>query len=425
MYYILKRILTDKRFLTYVGEMTSCPGYLGVIINDLLASEELFRYDLLILCPYTFNLTFRIPVSLDRPDVAFHVRFTDPQKSYDASLSHATLDDFPGNVAGLEMATTSGTNRGSNSGSTTLVNVAIALFLGLAICFAASYVCVANKKLNNNIVEIRKEYRCRCPTGNCQRTLPPMSNLPPPGKFPASRAKPGHPRAVVCVYIVLWSVYSLSFTVTIFFYILTFALRPEAEQLSRLSDFEAYRTNITDNVSAAMDRFRTQKILSQERLLSEMQRACTNHVGDLYNRTAAEIVGILLKRNGAYASWEASYRDRHPLSYVMERRFNSRLEAYRIRVGNYSREFRDKVMADVQRSLRNYRKALETIHRSGWLTFAQWVFNESNGYTHASFPQRFETLLSGDEVDFGMFLEVEEIEVVQLWWVQLWERQVI
>lgn len=415
-------------FSTYTGEMTSCPGYIGVTINDLLASEELFRYDLLILCPDVFNLTFRIPISLDRSDAAFHIRFTDPQKSYDVSLSHATRSgDLPQDVAGLEMAPTSGTNRVGNVKSTTLVNVAVALFLGLAICFAASYICLARKKFTINGVENRERcVRCRC-SGNCQMTLPVMSNLPPPAaKFPAtSRAKPTHPRAVVCIYIVLWSVYSLSFTVTIFFYILTFALRPEAEQLSRLSDFKAHRTNITDNVSAAMDRYRATKILRQERLVSEMQRACTNHVGDLYNRTAAEIIGILLKRNGADASWESSYRDRHPASHVLEQRLNSRLESYRTRVSNYSREFRQRVMAEVQQSMRNYRKALEAIHRSGWLSFAQWVFNESNGYTHVSFPQRFETLLSGDEVDFGMFLEVEEIEVVELWWVQLWERQVL
>ena len=40
--------------------MSSCPAYLGVVINNRLELDELFRYDLLILCPTEFNLTFKV-----------------------------------------------------------------------------------------------------------------------------------------------------------------------------------------------------------------------------------------------------------------------------------------------------------------------------------------------------------------------------
>ena len=40
--------------------MSACPAYLGVVINNRLELDELFRYDLLILCPTDFNLTFKV-----------------------------------------------------------------------------------------------------------------------------------------------------------------------------------------------------------------------------------------------------------------------------------------------------------------------------------------------------------------------------
>jgi hypothetical protein len=40
--------------------MSGCPAYLGVVINNRLELDELFRYDTLILCPAEFNLTFKV-----------------------------------------------------------------------------------------------------------------------------------------------------------------------------------------------------------------------------------------------------------------------------------------------------------------------------------------------------------------------------
>ena len=46
------------------GRMSGCPAYLGVVINNRLELDELFRYDLLVLCPADFNLTFKVATSI-------------------------------------------------------------------------------------------------------------------------------------------------------------------------------------------------------------------------------------------------------------------------------------------------------------------------------------------------------------------------
>ena len=69
-----------KSFFT--GEMSFCPGYLSITINDLQDAEELFRYDALIFCPATFNMSFKVPNRGQKPDRTFEIRLEDAKKSY-------------------------------------------------------------------------------------------------------------------------------------------------------------------------------------------------------------------------------------------------------------------------------------------------------------------------------------------------------
>jgi len=46
----------------YVGLVSRCPGYVDVILDDWTTSEELFHYNLAVLCPpHLFNATFYLP----------------------------------------------------------------------------------------------------------------------------------------------------------------------------------------------------------------------------------------------------------------------------------------------------------------------------------------------------------------------------
>ena len=62
--------------------MSFCPGYLSITINDLQDAEELFRYDVLIFCPTSFNMSFKVPNRGQKPDRTFEMRLEDAKKSY-------------------------------------------------------------------------------------------------------------------------------------------------------------------------------------------------------------------------------------------------------------------------------------------------------------------------------------------------------
>jgi len=73
-----------------------------------------------------------------------------------------------------------------------------------------------------------------------------------------------------------------------------------------------------------------------------------------------------------------------------------------------------------------YRKYLQRVLTGDWLAFPRRLFNDT---TSVVLGERAIVLpadddLLGTEANFGAFVEVEEIESVQLWPVQFWQRSV-
>lgn len=70
--------------------MSGCPAYLGVVINNRLELDELFRYDTLILCPPEFNLTFKVRLLA----VAFVVRANPSAAGFAFDFRNHDLEHF-------------------------------------------------------------------------------------------------------------------------------------------------------------------------------------------------------------------------------------------------------------------------------------------------------------------------------------------
>jgi len=76
--------------------MSNCPAYLSVTITDLVLYDELFCYDMLILCPSTFNVSFRFPNALAQSTQnsmtsSFDVHLSDASRSHHVYLTHVDL----------------------------------------------------------------------------------------------------------------------------------------------------------------------------------------------------------------------------------------------------------------------------------------------------------------------------------------------
>jgi len=44
------------------GQVKNCPGYISLVVNDWLSSDELVRSDAVISCPPQFNITVVLPI---------------------------------------------------------------------------------------------------------------------------------------------------------------------------------------------------------------------------------------------------------------------------------------------------------------------------------------------------------------------------
>ena len=68
--------------------MSDCPGYVKVTIYDRDTLEELFRYDILVTCPTSFNVTFLLPNWGLKLDKTFDVEFNDTKSVHRVFLTY-------------------------------------------------------------------------------------------------------------------------------------------------------------------------------------------------------------------------------------------------------------------------------------------------------------------------------------------------
>jgi len=116
---------------------------------------------------------------------------------------------------------------------------------------------------------------------------------------------------------------------------------------------------------------------------------------------------------------------------MMNERFQTRISAYSAQVADYFVAYRSKVTAAItHQSMSRYQKYLASIFHSEWFKFSQRIFNNSEGAPAADSQRRLFLKNNSEiiddhlriEVDFGIFLEIEEVEAVLLWPIQFWDR---
>ena len=75
-----------------IGRLSGCPGYVGITVNSREDSEQLLRYDLLVVCPPLFNVTLKLPNWHQQTDKTFDLQLTDAKRTHLVFLTHITID---------------------------------------------------------------------------------------------------------------------------------------------------------------------------------------------------------------------------------------------------------------------------------------------------------------------------------------------
>ena len=389
--------------------MSDCPAYLGVTINNRLDLEELFRYDLLILCPETFDLVFKVPNWGQHPDKTFDIKLEDAKQSYDIYLTQMIFE---------QQRIENQPEKISQVYSSEKMSITVTVY---AVVGGITSVCLVLLFIAYLYSEFTRERKIYGPYPKSPHIYNEPSSLEEESTTLCSPSNNLSQKQTVFIgfYILFRLLYSLIFTFTVFFAILMIFVEGDFRQLSKIKTYQGIKHNSSADLATKINEFGQTELLRQGELVTSMQGACSNYIGELFTSMANQMENItasqhLLDMHGQDSS----------ISYFMHQRVQNMVDNYMESIDNFTATLKLNTTSSTEPALTKYKQYLRKIFESDWFTFPQKLFNDSDFAEDRPEILRTGSELSGIEVDFGAFLEMEEIEKVQLWPIQFWERWV-
>jgi len=430
--------------------MSDCPAYLAVTVTGLQLYDELFRYDLLVLCPATFSVNFRFPGSPPSPTPpaaglttsTFDVRLADAVRSQHVYLTHvhapAPNYDADKRSEAAVFHRRVGASPSSSWHHSLLFYAVAAVVVTLAILSAfihvdrlvrpARWVALtpAPTPTECSPTSPSREAACAyrpCGNGHVGHTMDqtPYCDV----KYRCvCRSGDGRPlrvvstrryRLLVSAYATLWLVTGLLATFNVLFFVvgvlvdrdwrqLNVAMTPAGGDVRRAADA---------NLSLLIDAHRRDELRRHRDGVVARVRACRHHVDDTLRRASASVAADAAPLADAGRSIAASTAEQYAGS----------LAAYGARVDAFAAALETRLTAAVGRTMRRYTAYINSLIDNAWLRFAVDVFNS----THQAAPPPsnhvdYYGLASPPVAGFGSFLDVDEVKQVELWVSRFWHR---
>jgi hypothetical protein len=396
-------LIADGRIwnIHVTGVMSGCPGYLGIIIVDLMEEEELFRYDTLVFCPQSFNITFNVPNIGRQSEKTFDVRLEDSKKSHHIYLTHLLFESAEFNEPKSQRKT-GPPNSPDNPWPVIVIFIATTSLILLLLNFAYAYfeftkVRALYKKKQENYYQRTSDNRDITIVNKSSNTLNQKQY------------------AFIVAYIAFRVLYSLIFTFTVFLGILGVALQNDVLQLSGIQEFQKRKYNESKILAQEIEKYGQDELLRQAELVTNMQGACSNYIEELFDAMLFQVDNITLNLHR-----HQMYGPSTSISSLMHNWFHNKVDKYDVKLEEYSKLYRKNFSRKVKPTVKSYSKYLDKMHRNHWFQFSDMLFNQSHFGDKR--PDIFEdSMLSGIGADFGAFLHVEEVEDVQLWPIQFWD----
>ena len=368
--------------------------------------EELFRYDLLVLCPAEFNMTFHVPNFGQHPDKTFDVQLVDAKQSYEVYLTQIIFEQHS-----IQNDQESLSLPKSNETSVTIFAIVAGTTALLLLLMLLAYIHTENTK--SKVVTTKPDM-----TGYYgDQNGDPDSNQS--SCFPTKKLSHGQ-GMFIALYIILRILYSLIFTFSVFFALVMLFVQSDFSKVSHIIQFQHFKNNESQVLTDKVNAYGQEERIRQAELVTEMQESCSFYIEELFESLGFQMDNITANQHHL----DMYDHDSSSISYLMQQRMKRILSKYEHDVRNYSARYENLVDDTIKPSLLRYRRYLNQIYGSDWLNFPQKLFNESSFVEARPKMLRSKSELSGTEVDFGAFLEIEEVEEVQLWPVQFWERWV-
>ena len=384
--------------------MTGCPGYVGITINNRLDLEELFRYDLLVFCPAKFNVSFKVPNWGLDPDKTFDIRLDDAKQTYSIYLTHMVFEQ--GNVERSAQIA-----ERDDTAVDTWANMLIVICIVIACSgmFSLAYVYLECTKIRMIYTNHRSYTHSHNASNGGQKSHSSCF-----GAHNLNQCQ----SAFIISYTLIRFLYSLMFTFTVFFAVLLIFIRDDLSQLNRISEFQISKQNASRQLAADIGQYGQDELFRQAKLVTSMQGACSNYIEELFTSMQDQMTNVTMTNRQ-----QEMYGRDTSISSLMEKRFKRYLEILDQDMTNFTDEYGERLRHHLDPKWTQYRKYITDVYHNDFFQFPQLLFNESD-FT-AQRPHAFHRSdLVGREFDFVAFMEVEEVEAVQLWTTQFWQKYV-
>lgn len=214
-------------------------------------------------------------------------------------------------------------------------------------------------------------------------------------------------------------VYCLAFTFTSFYIVLVILIEADLVILSQVEGLQAEKRNVSASLAQAVEQHGLAEMIRQQELVTSMQNACHHYVGEMFESAATRINHILRSE----LQQRTANKNNASAGAMLQERSVERLQRYAADVNAFRSAYKERLSALLVPSSIVYRNYLELIFKSDWLSFPQLLFNESSkAEEQLGKSMSNEINFTGNEIDFAHFLELQEVDEVQLWSQQFWQR---
>ena len=392
----------------FSGSMTTCPGYLCITVNDKLDLEEIARYDLLISCPPEFNITFFVPITGDNLEKTFDITLDDATNEHQVYLTNMIFElDYKMSLtinhsfANLEYT-------GVDGACTNLF--LLFLLIGILLC---TYLCImANLSWKTSRKHVTKHHRLIHKPWNdatsrsfgCTQRLRHMSKCE---------------RVLVafCILFQLLQCILVTFTTASlgFFFFLQYHIRVS----SGISQLYTNLLVAADEMIQSVEGYASSELERQFSLMEIMETACDHYFEDLTHSVISNIENYTHPENFAEL-----YLTESSVSSAVLAIYNKSIVQLRKQVHSFIKDYRQNTDLQLRADLMNYVQLVHKIVNSPWLMYAHSIFNQTKSVSMLHRPSEdFNTLyFSNHEVAFASFLNLQSVELVNLWQSHLWDR---
>lgn len=390
-----------------VGELTDCPGYLGISISDRLEMEEVFKYDALISCPPEFNITFNIPNWGVKVEKTFDIVLDDANRAYRIFLTNILFDDTASTCKKLADDT-------SDSYRSTLDIMFLGIFAIivlsiLAICFFVWIYAELCKKLVSEKLEADHNYS-QAEIGQRHK------NTRVPVCLQRFRRLSRMQKTIVILYLVFQLIYCLVMTFTVVSLLFALSIRAHANSFAKIGSVQLKFLNLTHESLAFLDKHALGEIKRQTNLLNNMQVTC-----DTYMEELAELLWTKLDRLFRLEKLAETLLNGDFWTSKAFRNFNETIARFHQDLDSFVRQYHLKKERTIRPVISQYRAYVQKILNSSWLMQPKSLFNKTSWWSvtdgatlHKNQHHTVHHPLK-DELAFATFLNLPEVEEVNSW----------